>query len=159
MVKRIPALLLLGVFFVPGIFAAMVSFLVVETGLPDGAGKNQYSERWESSLMDVFFESGHIVSNAPILRLGSKPSSGIEAIAGRDIEEAAGGGADYFIIAQLDFASTSQAPNSVSLFLFRIAPYAKLFERQIQVRTYSSAREESETLRNIIMGLIPHIDE
>jgi len=156
--KRISFLLLLGVFSISGIFASMVSFLVIETGLPESAGKNQYSERWESSLMDVFFESGHIVSNAPILRLDSKSSAGIEEIAERDIEEAAEGGSDYFIIAQLDFNSSSQAPSLVSLLLFRITPYAKLFERQIQVRTYSSAREESENLRNIIMGLIPHID-
>jgi|TergutMp193P3_1026864.scaffolds.fasta_scaffold26717_3 hypothetical protein len=158
MMKRISALLLLGVFFVPGIFAAMVSFVVIETGLPDGAGKNQYSERWESSLMDVFFEAGHIVSNAPILRLNSKPSVGIEVIAEKDIEEAAEGGSDYFIIALLDFTSVSQPPGTVSLLLFRIAPYAKLFERNIPGRSYSSVREESETLRNIVMGLVPHLE-
>jgi hypothetical protein len=159
MVKRISLLLFLGVFFVPGIFAAMVSFLVIETGLPETAGRNQYSERWESSLMDVFFEAGHIVSNAPILRLTSKPTAGIEVIAEPDIEEAVEGGADYFIVAQLDFTSGSLPPGTVSLLLFRLTPFSKLFERNIQGRTYASVREESEILRNIIMGLVPHIGE
>jgi len=158
MVKKISALLLFGVLFVPGITAAWVSFIVIETGLPDTAGRNQHSERWESSLMDVFFDAGYIVSNAPILRLNAKPSVGIEVVAERDIEEAAEGGADYFIIAQLDFTSPSQPPGNVTLFLFRITPLGKVFERSIQGRTYSSAREESEILRNIVMGLIPHIE-
>ena len=158
MLKRILALLLLGVFFVPGIFAAMVSFMVIETGLPEGAGRNQHSERWENSLMDVFFDAGHIVSNSPIMRLNSNPSVDIEVIAERDIEEAAEVGFDYFIIAQLDYTSNSQAP-SVSLFLFRIRPFGKVFERSIQGRKYVSIREESENLRNIVMGLMPYIGE
>jgi len=158
MVKRIMALLLFGVFLVPGIFAAMVSFMIVETGLVQGAGKNQYSERWEDSLLDIFFEAGHIVSNAPILRLETRPSAGIEAIAESDIEEAGEGGADYFIIAHLDFTSASQSPGTVSLYLFRISPYGKIFERSIEGRSYASIREESEILRNIIMGLMPHIN-
>jgi len=158
MLKKISAFLLLGVFSVPGVFAAMISFIVIETGLPESAGRNQHSERWENTLLDVFFEAGHIVSNAPILRLVSRPSVDIETIARADFQEAAEGGADYFIIAQLDFSSSSQQPG-VSLLLFRLRPREKLLEKQLEGRSYVSVREESEILRNTVLGLIPHISE
>jgi hypothetical protein len=135
----------------------MVSVMVIETGLPETAGRNQYSERWENSLMDAFFEAGQIVSNAPIMRLVSKPSAGIEAIAEPEFEEAVEGGFDYFIIVHLDFTSGSQSPGTISLLLFRLTPHSKLLERNIQGRSFSSAREESDFFRTTIAGLMPYI--
>ena len=72
--KCLMTVVFLCVFFLFRVEAATVSFLVIETGLTDEAGSRQHSGLWESGLLDVFFESGHIVSNAPILRLLSKPS-------------------------------------------------------------------------------------
>jgi len=159
MVKRILAVFTLGCFFSPGIFAAMISFMVIETGLPEFALKNPHSERWETSLLDVFFDAGHIVSNAPILRLASNPQNGIETIARPDIDEAAETGADYFLIAQLDFTPGSVTPHTVYLLLFRLRPFGKIYERQVPGRVYASSRDESDNYRVIIRGLVPHLVE
>ena len=158
MAKRTITAAFMSIFLVFGVEAEMVSFLVVETGLPQEGERKQHSEHWEDSLLDVFFEAGHIVSNSPVLRLDSKPSGEIINAVTADMDEAKEGGADYFIIAQLDYAPGSQTPDEISLVLFRIVPYKKIYEKQITGKKYKSAKEETDDLKKIARGLVPHLN-
>jgi len=158
MAKRITAVLLMGIFLVIGVEAAMVSFLVIETGLPQEVALSQHSERWENALLDVFFDAGHIVSNSVPLRLETKPSGEIQKTVEADIEEARNGGVDYFIIAQLDFTPDLQIPGEISFTLLKITPYEKIYEKQVTGKTYRSVREEIDDLRIIVRELVPYLN-
>jgi hypothetical protein len=124
--------------------AATLSFLVVETGEGEGpleasarpgpaASSNfESSSLWETSLFDVFFEAGHIVSNSPILRMnrgGGADFPGKEAPHKEfppeirvDLDEAAASRADYFILALLAYpagaAGRNAKPEGVSLRIY-----------------------------------------
>ena len=148
----------LCVFFVLRIEAANISFLVIETGLSLEADTNQHSVLWESSLLDVFFDAGHIVFNAPVLRLETKPAGEFPQEAKDELDDAMEGGAEYFILAFLDYDANSQIPRNISLQLFRINPYKKIFEQQYTGKTYRSTREEYDDLKGIVRGLVPHLN-
>ena len=159
MKKCLAIMAFLSVFFVPGIKAANVSFLVVETGLSFEAGANQHSGLWEDGLLDVFFDAGHIVSNAPILRIEAKPAWGFPEEAEGDLNEAIEGGADFFILAFLDYTVGANAPQNIFLQLYRIDPYKKIFEQQYTGKTFKSNKEEYDNLKAIVKGLVPHLND
>ena len=160
MKKCLAIMAFLSVFFVPGIKAANVSVLVVETGLSFEVGTNQHSGLWEDGLLDVFFDAGHIVSNAPILRIEAKPAlGGIPEEAEGDFEEAIEGGADFFILAFLDYTVGANAPQNIFLQLYRIDPYKKIFEQQYTGKNFSSIKEEYDALKTIVKGLVPHLND
>jgi hypothetical protein len=130
--------------------AATLSFLVVELGTeratpedadssrpgPAVSGGFESSSLWETSLFDVFFEAGHIVSNSPILwtnRISGADFPGKESPHREfpqevrvDIETAAAGLADYFILALLTYpagaADRKAKPEQVSLRIYAAAP-------------------------------------
>ena len=131
------------------ISSATVSFLVIETGTPSEGSASRYSTMWENSLLDVFFESGHIVTNSPILRLTRKLDEGFPDEAERDFESAREGGMDFFIVAIVDHP----APHNVSLRLFRTSSQEMILEYKYMDKTYRSQKEESDTIKNDIMGL------
>jgi len=81
----------------------MVSFLVVEAGLLPGSEAAEYSNVWEGGLMGAFFDAGHIVSNSPVMRIEKLSASTLPAEVKRDYADAYTGGADYFILAVLEF--------------------------------------------------------
>ena len=147
---------LFGVIFAININAATVSFLVIETGLPPETGINQHSVLWENGLLDVFFEAGHIVSNAPIKRLNSKPMEEFPREAMGDLNDAREGGAEFFILALLEYNGV-QAPDKISLRMFKLNPYKKIFEQQHNGKRSNSTREEYDGLTAIIRGLVPHL--
>ena len=158
MAKRsLLALVFVGVFLVARVEAANVSFLVIETGLPLEAEINHHSELWESGLLDVFFEAGHIVTNAPVLRLETKPSQEFPDEAEHDLEEAIEGGAEYFVIALLDYKDT-QTPQTISLKLFGINPHRKIFEQEYAGRVFSSTKEEYDNLKIVVRELVPQLN-
>jgi hypothetical protein len=159
MAKKFLAAAILSVFFVSGIEAANVSFLVVESGLSLEAKSNQHSELWESGLLDVFFEAGHIVSNAPILRLEGKPAGEFPQEARDEMDEAIMGGAEYFIVALLDYDAAVQIPQNISLQLFRLNPYKKIIEQQHTGKAFNTTREEYEDLKVAVRGLVPHLND
>jgi len=138
--------------------ASMISFFVIETGLPREGGANQHSQRWENAFMDVFFDEGHIVSNSPIQRLISKSSDDIQREISMHIEEARDGGIDYALITQLDF-NADFVPCGISFFIYRVTPQEKVFERRFTGRSYRSSRDEVDDLKTIARGLIPYIGE
>ncbi|MDR1420106.1 MAG: hypothetical protein LBI86_07020 [Treponema sp.] len=162
--KKIAVLFLLAGLGV-SLEAAAVSFLVVETGLPPEAGVNTYSSLWENSLLDVFFDAGHIVSNVPTLRLKNKPGGELPDEARDDIAEAAEGGMDFFIVAILEYRSDSETetadikPRQVSLRIFTTSPYRMLFEQLCTEKTNSSMDDEFVWVKQEVRKLLPRLSD
>jgi hypothetical protein len=141
--------------------AATVSFLVVETGLSHEMGNSVYSNLWESGLLDVFFEAGHIVSNAPIKRLDKKPQKPFPDEVRGDLDDAAEGGAEYFILAFLDYPQGGTGeipkPRNIALRVFKISPYKLLYEQLYSDKAAVNLDEEFTTIKQSIRGLVPHM--
>jgi hypothetical protein len=145
--------------------------LVVETGegavrgLPSGEAGFESSLLWETCLLDVFFDAGHIVSNAPVLRLEAPGNGEFPAELEPELEEARSGGADYVILALLRYpvASDRKArPEWAGLRLYDLRPYRLVHERSLALipTGRSAARPESETAQAVgfIRGLVPHLE-
>lgn len=163
MIKRrlIPVVCLL--FLAASLQAATVSFLVIETGLPAETESSLHSSLWESGLLDVFFEAGHIVSNAPIMRLSRKPAKVFPDEAKADLDEALEGGAEYFILALLDYAAPAQTdiqkPTNINLRLFKTKPYKLIYEQQYADKSSQTLNDEFTSLKQAVRGLIPHLND
>jgi len=157
MLKRI--VFVFFVFFtVFGVEASMISFIVIETGLPQEAERNYHSLNMENALLDVFFDGGHIVCNFPILRYETRPSGDfLQSSAYAMEEDAINAGVDYIVIAQLDY-SGSATPGEISFLVYRIRGRVKVLERQIRGKTYRSAREEIDDLKIIVGELVPYLN-
>lgn len=164
--KRFLLALLLCAFAGFSLYAATVSFVVVETGLPDEAAASQHSRLWEDGLLEVFFDSGHIISNAPMMR---QPAALVPGETESLMETALEGGAEYFILALLDYGEPSgqealspkeaASPKHVSLRLFRTTSGRMLYERQYAVKKTKSNKEEYSNVKKTVKGLVPHLNE
>ena len=132
--------------------AASVSFLVIETGLPPGIPENPYSVLWENCLLDVFFESGHIVSNAPLLQLGEKPSDGFPVEAQKDFGSAKEGGMMYFVVTIVDHPG-----NAVSMRLFNTQSQNMIQEQRYTRQQFRTAREEQDHIKRAIRTMVAQI--
>ena len=136
------------VVFVLGMSAhgATVSFMVIETGLKEES-TTESSRLWEDALLGVFFDTGHIVSNAPILRIAEKPQQNLPDEARVSLYEALEGGAEFFIVAVLDYQNLARPsrdlpkPRSISLRLFKTEPYRFLFSQEY---TPDEVRDKNE---------------
>jgi hypothetical protein len=167
LLDRLPVSLLTvlcaGFLPVPPLSGATVSFLVLETGLEEGQGASQYSSLYESGLLDVFFDAGHIVSNAPILRLSRVPGQGFPEEAMGDLEEAAEGGMEYFILAQLDYAvppgEAIEKPRTVFLRIFRVAPRTLIYERRYDGTALPTMDDEFLEVRQRAGNLTRHLND
>jgi len=159
MAKKITLVIFLGVFFVFSASAYMVSFFIIESGLPSEGFKNQYSQSWENAFFDVFFDAGYIVCNSPMIRVATMPKMSLEKFVKNDVDEAREGGADYFLVAQLNFSDGSPAPLEISLALFNVTPFRLIKERKLTGKTYKSEKDEVDDLRNIVKGIVPMINE
>ena len=135
------------------LYSGTVSFLIIEAGLPEEGPASQQSIMWENSLMDIFFEFGHIVSNSPIMRLPYIPEAGFPDEAEGDFESAREGGMDYFLIAVVQHPS----PHNVSLRLFRISSQEMLLEHKYADRTYRTKKEELDAVKDNIIVLARRI--
>jgi len=135
--------LLFCVFIMPCLFGATVSCLVIETG-PSGGSKSQYSTTWENNLMDVFFDTGHIVSNARMIRLDRKPAENFPVAAENDYQDARTNGMDYFVIAIIE------QNQSVILRLFSTKSRDLIKEQVYAYIVPKSAREENENIKSAI---------
>ena len=105
--------------------------------------------------MDVFFDSGYIVSNAPILRLDNKPTG--DLIREFDISEIRRGGIDFMIIAKLDY-NDDLTLSDVSFFIYKINPENKIYERKIERMPSRNERDEYAYMKSIAKGLIVYVD-
>ena len=154
MVKKFLALaLFIVVIALSPLSAAMVSFLVIESGQLRGSTISRQVGLWEDNLSDIFFESGHIVSNAPALQLPHKPEEGFPSEAERDFIDARNGGMDYFVIVIIDHP----APHNASIRLFSTSSPEILFEHTHTARIYGSLRDENEAIKNSIITLSAHL--
>jgi hypothetical protein len=143
--------------------AYTVSFIVVETGLPEEQGVCEYSTLWETGLLDVFFDAGHIVSNAPVLRL-NKPSAKQfpDEAAGR-LNEANAGGADYLVLALLDYQgsgtprTTNPKPNQVSLRLFKTTPFRFIGEEKFTESRKPEPGEDFISAKQAAVKMLPYL--
>jgi len=140
-------ILLFCVFILPCLFGATVSCLVIETGLPSGGPKSQYSTMWENNLMDVLFETGHIVSNGRMLRLDKKPPESFPVAAEKDFQEARQNRMDYFLIAIIE---QNDGKKTVSLRLFSINSQKLIKEQVYADNNPKSAKEETESIKRAI---------
>jgi hypothetical protein len=151
--------------------AAMVSVLVIETGLPVERGTDRHSGLWESGLLDVFFEAGHIVSNAPVLRLPQKPDAEFPDEAGADFAEALEGGAEFFILALLEYDAPESGnaggsepppldkPRNISLRVFKAQPRTLLYEQRYADSSSMNLKDEYDSVKKAVRTLIPHIND
>lgn len=114
--------------------AENVSVMVVETGAGAVAGAGN-ADFWENGMMEVFFDAGHIVSNARSMRVSRFPDDEFPVEALRDLQEAAEGGSDYFVLAILEYGDSEKEayvqPESISVRIYKINPYAFLFEKKL----------------------------
>ena len=145
----------LYLFFAVNVHAAMVSFCVIETGLEENGQENQFSVIWENAFLDVFFEAGHIVCNAPVLRLENKPADNI--LRNFNMQDVRNSGIDYLIIAMLDFNS-AVSPEEVVIFIYKVTPREKILERLLPERQTRTGRDELEYVKSIARGFVTYID-
>jgi len=145
---------LLGLLVLP-LSASMVSFMVVETGQNPDAINSEYSMLWEDGLMGAFFDAGHIVSNSPILRLNKPTASDflVEELPGearRDFVEASEGGADYFILAVLEFTTQNgrTRPQLINIRIFTINGCELVYENLFPAGTGVNLQDEAEKARD-----------
>jgi hypothetical protein len=159
--KRLSVLvLLLGLAGFP-LHASMISFLVVETGLVEGNNAGEYSTLWEDSLMSAFFDAGHIVSNGSILRLEKSPSKVFPDEVEDDYYEAAAGGADYFVLALLEYKNQNgkYTPSGISVRIFTVESTELVYQQNFPAGTGASLREESTKAREAARAIIPHLKD
>ncbi len=141
--------------------AATVSVQVVECGLAGEHPVPEASSAWEAGLMDALFDAGHIVSNAPVLR--TEDGWVLEE---EDVDLAREGGADYLLLARLEYdevatepvvAGTEPArvsPRRVTLSLIAVSPRRLVKEKLIpSLETSSSGTVDQDRARNLAREL------
>jgi len=145
-----------GLFLTFSAEAAMVSFCVIETGLPENGRDNQQSVLWENAFLDVFFDAGHIIVDAPMLRMQKKPEGSI--LQHIDMQVMRRTGVEFIIVAQLDFNDTS-SPEEITFFIYKVTPGEMIVKKQIEGRQARPAREELEYMKTVARGFTTYIPE
>jgi len=154
MSKRIIIALITGLFINFTASATMISFYIIETGLNEEAKIGQ-SELWEGAFMDVFFDAGYIVSNAPVLRLEHKPANVERFI---DLEEAEMCGVNFILVAQLDYANGLMMPGEISVYVYNVQTKQKLMERKMAGRQYNTLTAQYDNMKSIARAFVPYIE-
>jgi hypothetical protein len=156
--KKIPAFSIVLFFILTfRLNAAMVTFLVVETGLRLSESKKLQSQAWENILMDTFFDAGHIVSNSVMTRLEIPPKDEFKNMVLNEVDEALNGGADYMVLAHLNYAGGENSPIEIVLYLYRLYPLEKIYDYHFDGVSYKSQKEETDSIRKICRGIVPHV--
>jgi hypothetical protein len=138
--------------------------MIVETGVGENAPRLDASSLWEGGLMGVCFDTGHIVTNAPILRLERNqvrtyPDEGL-----LDLGEALEGGVEYYILAVLDYELRPQddpsayLPHSVALRFAQLSPHRVLFEVQYTGNPRASLAEALQQAKDAARVLLSHFE-
>ncbi|MDR1107439.1 MAG: hypothetical protein LBL19_00205 [Spirochaetaceae bacterium] len=144
--------------------AATISFMVIETGIREEVPTADSSRILEDALLDVFFDTGHIVSNTPIARVAEKPLKNLPDEARAPMDEALEGGAEFFVLAVLDYQNTPQTgsgqlhPRSISLRLFQTTPYRFLYSQEYNTADLrASEKDEINNAMNIARAIATHL--
>jgi hypothetical protein len=145
---------------------ATVSFMVIETGIREEIPTVDSSRLWEYALLDVFFDTGHIVSNAPILRIAEKPEKGLPDEARTSLNDALEGGAEFFVVAVLDYQNPAQGgtdrprPWNISLRVFKTTPYRFLYSREYAARDIRiPGKDEVGNAMNVARAIATHLSD
>jgi hypothetical protein len=161
--KRFRLVFPLWIFFALPLPAATVSFLVMETGVREDLGSAGYSALWENSLLNVFFDAGHIVSNAPFVRLERSPEEDFPPEAQAGLAEALGGGADFFVLVRLDYRFPSSeggpVPWNIVLRVYRTRPSGLVHEERLENPGASFGKDGTARMDQIVRRLIPYIKD
>ena len=159
--KRFFGLAAMILLFTFPLSASMVSFLVVETGLPEGAVSLPYTGLWEGGLMDVFFDAGHIVTNSPAARIEKRPARDLSGLLEDDYRAAVSGGAEYFILAYLDFSRRGEraVPVTMTLKLYKTDSQKLIFEQNFAAGSGKDNNEEYKIAQNAGRTIIQHLKE
>jgi len=156
MLKRIVIVIIIGISLNLSVGAATVSFYVIETGINEEIDvKQSQSIQWENAFMDVFFDAGYIISNAPIMRLEKKPPDILQVV---DINEAEIYGIDYMLIVLLDYKKELKDSNEISFYIYRVIRKEKVFEKKIILKRESSP-DDYKNMKSIAKGFVPYIGE
>ncbi|GHU41635.1 hypothetical protein FACS1894190_09980 [Spirochaetia bacterium] len=138
-------------------FAASVSVLVVETGLNESS-VNGLADIWESGIMDVLFNAGHIVCNSTPLYIPEIADEEIPSKLYLSLEEAEEGGVEYFLIAMLNYGNRNEVknarPDQITLKLFNVTYKNILYTQNIdkpETRTYRDEFSNAQKAARIIM--------
>jgi hypothetical protein len=139
------------------LFSETVSVVIVETGIPEGSSAMESSGMWENGIMDTFFEYGHIVSNAPMLRLETEQAAPYPSEQVLKIDQVREGGSAYYVLAVLHYVDGNNSlPSSVSLRLVQLYPNKVLYEVQIDGNDIQ-AQNEAEYVKKTAETLIPYV--
>jgi hypothetical protein len=155
--KRILIAIFLGIFFTLQIEASVISFYVIETGLQTEGAKNRNSVLWENAFMDVFFDSGYIVSNYPMMRLSSKPEGNIIEASGFDADEAKDAGVDYILVTQLYYDNAQLPPSVITFYIFRVNNHQIIYEKQITRMASKPEKDAYEDMKAVIKELVQFV--
>jgi hypothetical protein len=140
--KRLGIMVLFWIFLALPLSASMVSFLVVEEGVRPGVQVGDYSSAWEDGLMGAFFDAGHIVSNSPVLRIEKLSNAVFPPELDVDYREAYEGGADYFLLAVLEYRPQDSKPYSICIKIFSTVSQRLIYEQSFPAGTGANPRDE-----------------
>jgi len=149
---RILAGLFIGIIAAPALWAANVSVLVIESEQGGEKQRAQYAHLWENELLNALFESGHIVTNSPVITVDEKITDDFPAEAERDLENARDGGMDFFLIAIINYATPR-----VSLRLFDIKSTKKVLEQNYAITTFRNTNDEMDRIKTATRVLAAHV--
>ena len=164
--KKQKLALILGFLGLMSLNAATVSVLVVETGLPSNNGCTPSASVWESGIMDVFFDAGHIVSNALCMQIGPTLDANAAILSSRilprevnsDFDQARIGGADFFVLVILDYKEgTTERPKDVSIRIFSVSTGELLHETKGTSRVWKNPDEEFRDVKQQAVKIVPHL--
>jgi hypothetical protein len=152
------------------LFCANISVLVIETGLRDGkpVRQGEVTRIWESGLMDVFFEEGHIVTNAQAFALAKKPGKELTGEIQGYIMEAEETGIDYFVLAYLNYEAAADGgrtselpkPTDIEFNLFNINPSKRVWTQDIDLRRIGYPHGDEQTrVKRAARSLIVHLGD
>lgn len=158
------------IFCLSPLFCANVSVMVIETGLRDGRPLfyGETTGIWETGLMDVFFEEGHIVTNAEAIALEKKPGQEMPSEIRSCIEEAGEVGIDYFVLAYLSydtahtgrFSGGRSKPAGIEFNLFNINLSKCIWTQYIDLELAAYPKtEELGRARRIARSLLMHLGD
>jgi hypothetical protein len=155
--KHILIAIFLGIFFTLQIEASVISFYVIETGLQTEGTGNRNSVLWENAFLDVFFDSGYIVSNYPMMRLSSKPEGSIIEASGFDADEAKDAGIDFILVTQLDYDNALLPPSVITFYIFRVSNHQVIYEKRIAGIAERPEKDAYESMKTIIKELVQFV--
>jgi hypothetical protein len=158
--KRLSLLTVLLLALTGSLFAANVSFIVLESGTAAVAAKNA-ATLWEDGIMEVFFNNGHIISNAKTRKIPVFPKEELPEEALREFQEADEGGSEYFMVALLNYSDSSNevyaTPESVTIRLYSVSPYKFIAEKTIIEKNKNTVEDELNNAKKIAGEIVWYI--